>query len=86
MAERHMYFVQDKPADNPPSAQASTSRHEQIAVVAFLRSEARGFAPGNEIDDWLAAEREIDTRPGDHSAGQEGSVVPASRRSRARAR
>jgi hypothetical protein len=86
MAERHMYFVRDLPADDPPSEQAAKSRHDQIALAAFLRSEARGFAAGYEVDDWLAAEREIDTRPGDHSAGQEGSVVPASRRSRARSR
>ena len=86
MAKRHMYFVGDLPADDPPSAQGSAPRHEQIAVAAFLRSEARGFAPGYEVDDWLAAERELDANPGDHSAGPDRSVAAASRRSRSTSR
>lgn len=86
MAERHMYFVQDVPAGDSASAQPSASRHEQIALVAFLRSEARGFAPGNEIDDWLAAEREIDARAVHHPAGQGKNVAAASRRSRSRSK
>lgn len=32
---------------------------ERIAVAAYYRAQARGFAPGREVDDWLAAEREI---------------------------
>jgi hypothetical protein len=35
-------------------------RLETIAVAAYFRAEKRGFAPGHEIDDWLAAEREIE--------------------------
>jgi hypothetical protein len=31
-----------------------------IAVAAYYRAERRGFAPGHEQEDWLAAEREID--------------------------
>jgi hypothetical protein len=30
-----------------------------IADVAYFRAAQRGFAPGGEIGDWLAAEREI---------------------------
>lgn len=30
-----------------------------IAEAAYFRSEQRGFAPGGELDDWVAAEREI---------------------------
>ena len=33
---------------------------QMIAAAAFRRAELRGFAPGREIDDWLAAEGEID--------------------------
>jgi len=33
--------------------------HEQIAVLAYLKSEARGFVPGHELDDWLEAEKEV---------------------------
>jgi len=30
-----------------------------IAEAAYYRAERRGFAPGQEIEDWLAAEKEI---------------------------
>ena len=30
-----------------------------VAERAYYRAEKRGFAPGHEIEDWLAAEREI---------------------------
>ena len=36
------------------------ARAELIAVAAYFRAEKRNFSPGGEIDDWLAAEREID--------------------------
>ncbi len=35
-------------------------REELIAIVAYFRAERRGFGPGGEVEDWLAAEREID--------------------------
>ncbi|MGH8301737.1 MAG: DUF2934 domain-containing protein [Steroidobacteraceae bacterium] len=35
-------------------------RHGTIARAAYLLAEARGFAPGYELDDWLAAEQELD--------------------------
>jgi Protein of unknown function (DUF2934) len=35
-------------------------RRALIAESAYLRAERRGFAPGNEAEDWLAAEAEID--------------------------
>jgi hypothetical protein len=31
-----------------------------ICEAAYFLSERRGFAPGHELDDWLAAEGEID--------------------------
>jgi hypothetical protein len=33
-----------------------------IAEAAYYRAEQRGFAPGNELEDWLAAESEVDAR------------------------
>ena len=30
-----------------------------IAERAYYRAERRGFTPGHELDDWLAAEREV---------------------------
>jgi hypothetical protein len=37
-----------------------TQRHALIAEAAFLIAQERGFAPGHELNDWLAAEREVD--------------------------
>lgn len=39
---------------------SAEERYRAIAHAAYLRAEKRGFAPGNEIDDWLAAEAEFD--------------------------
>jgi hypothetical protein len=36
------------------------ARHTMIAEAAYLRAERRGFAPGHESEDWLAAELEVD--------------------------
>ena len=38
----------------------SSSREALIATAAYYRAEKRGFAPGHETEDWLAAEREVD--------------------------
>lgn len=35
-------------------------RDALIATAAYLLAEQRGFAAGRELDDWLAAEAEID--------------------------
>jgi hypothetical protein len=32
-----------------------------IATAAYYCAERRHFAPGHELEDWLAAEREINT-------------------------
>jgi hypothetical protein len=45
------------------------ARHELIAVRAYYLAEARGFTPGAEIDDWLAAEAQVDAR------GREGQAT-----------
>lgn len=33
--------------------------HAMIADAAYFRAEKRGFQPGHELEDWLAAEQEI---------------------------
>ena len=38
-------------------------RFQQIAVAAYYRAERRGFAQGDELADWLEAEKEIDLSP-----------------------
>lgn len=40
----------------------SIDREARIAEAAYWRSERRGFGPGQELDDWLAAEKEVDDR------------------------
>ena len=30
-----------------------------VAKRAYFHAQHRGFAPGHELDDWLAAEREV---------------------------
>jgi hypothetical protein len=34
-------------------------RHTLTAEAAYYRAERRGFKPGHELEDWLAAEAEI---------------------------
>ena len=36
------------------------ARDAMIAEAAYFHSARRGFEPGHEVDDWLAAESEID--------------------------
>jgi hypothetical protein len=33
-----------------------------VAEAAYFRAAARGFAPGHELEDWLAAEADVDRR------------------------
>jgi hypothetical protein len=49
---RPMYLV--------PHRLTAPERHRRISDLAFKRAEQRGFAPGNETEDWLDAEREVD--------------------------
>jgi hypothetical protein len=35
-------------------------KRELVGKAAYYRAERRGFVPGFELDDWLAAEREIE--------------------------
>jgi len=37
-------------------------RNSMVRDTAYLRAEARGFEPGHELEDWLAAEHEVDAR------------------------
>ena len=34
-------------------------RNAHIAVSAYYKAQARGFEPGSELTDWLAAEMEV---------------------------
>lgn len=59
-----------KTTSSKPTRKAPTSvaplidpqrRRALIAEAAYFRAERRGFAPGHEAEDWLAAEVEVDT-------------------------
>ena len=41
---------------------------EEVRRLAYLLAERRGFEPGHEAEDWLAAEREIRQRYRQQSA------------------
>jgi Protein of unknown function (DUF2934) len=46
-------------ADRAAAMNELEERHRRIAELAYFRAQQRGFAPGFEEQDWLAAEREI---------------------------
>jgi len=53
--------------ESAPSTMSSTSidpnvRRQLVAAEAYFRAERRGFAAGNELDDWVAAEVVVDSR------------------------
>lgn len=39
-------------------------RFEHICTAAFYKASERQFTPGHELEDWLAAEAEYDSRFG----------------------
>ena len=41
---------------------ATEERQQLIAQAAYFIAERRGFVPGNELDDWLRAEAEVEVR------------------------
>lgn len=41
---------------------SNDSKLEHLATAAYFKAEARGFAPGRELDDWLSAEAEMGGR------------------------
>ena len=42
------------------------------AEAAFFRAEKRGFSPGHEMEDWLAAESEVDAKLMSAESGPRG--------------
>jgi hypothetical protein len=41
---------------------SATDLRALVAESAYFKAERRGFAPGHELEDWLAAERELVVR------------------------
>ncbi len=45
---------------SPPARKLQEDRHSMIAKAAYFRAARRDFQPGHELEDWLAAEAEVD--------------------------
>lgn len=63
---------------NPPRAPGSTvysssEYYRMISQAAYYLAEHRGFQSGHELEDWLAAEREISTTLGRSTPDAEAS-------------
>jgi hypothetical protein len=43
-----------------PPKKVHEDRQSMIAKAAYFRAERRDFRPGHELEDWLAAEAEVD--------------------------
>lgn len=39
--------------------ECSDNKYYRTAECAYYKAEARGFEPGHEVEDWLAAEAEV---------------------------
>jgi Protein of unknown function (DUF2934) len=44
----------------PVKRVSDEQRRAMIAQAAYFRAERRNFAPGRELEDWVAAEAEVD--------------------------
>ena len=56
---------------------APVDRETKVREAAYAAAERRGFAPGQEIEDWLEAERAVDAEnaraASDESSAMDGS-------------
>ena len=51
-----------RPPKRQPGQASEEERDRLIAIAAYYRAERRGFAPGRELEDWLAAEAEVEAQ------------------------
>ena len=52
-----------------PDGEQDISRRRMIEEAAYYRAERRGFEPGYELEDWLAAESELTQHSLERSRG-----------------
>jgi hypothetical protein len=58
-------MARKQPAKPRAAAQAGvpdSDVNNLIAEAAYYRAQQRGFEPGHELDDWIAAEAEVRQR------------------------
>jgi aspartate oxidase len=58
-AQSRLREVQAEPQEARKPSPSDTDLQRWIAEAAYYRAESRGFHPGAEAQDWLAAETEI---------------------------
>ena len=46
-------------SDEDPKLPPAEEIYRMIREAAYLKAEARNFAPGAELNDWLEAEKEV---------------------------
>jgi Protein of unknown function (DUF2934) len=51
-------YTPNTPKAAPDHLLTPNERHKWISEAAYFIAERRGFAPGAELTDWIAAERE----------------------------
>lgn len=60
-----------------PASERTVVPVDEVAVAAYYHAERRGFAPGFELDDWLAAESELALRTRPRRAPSRSRKPPA---------
>jgi hypothetical protein len=63
--------VRIEPVEKPVAVYPT---HSEIARRAYAIYQARGGAPGGELDDWLQAERELNAAISGAASAGEGNV------------
>jgi len=57
--------------DGPAAESNDEDRRSRIAIAAYYKAERRGFSAEGQLDDWLAAEQEINLAKRGSDAEQE---------------
>jgi hypothetical protein len=47
------------PVSKDNNIEGLSDHNAKVAEIAYRKAESRGFKPGHELDDWLAAEEEL---------------------------
>jgi hypothetical protein len=70
---------------NTRATLSESKRRRMVAEAAYYRALQRGFAAGGEVDDWLAAEQEVEQRLSSRAGAAGRHASGHGRSSRARA-
>jgi hypothetical protein len=57
-----MVVLESEAATSATSGIDPEVRRQMVAAEAYFRAERRGFAAGQEVEDWIAAEGVVDSR------------------------